>query len=88
MSNGELLDLSTKRESAPAKAWKNWWRSLTHSSHTCLTCGYRGPLRCGEAYQNHCRVYPSKDVAESDAAKLPHPSRIYLGAYPEGESPP
>lgn len=72
----------------PATRWRNHWRSFGVGVHRCMTCGVSMPLRAGEVYANHCKIYPSRDIAETDAAKIYKPHlREYLGAYPEGEQP-
>jgi hypothetical protein len=45
------------------------------------------PHVAGEVFDNHCREYPSKDVAESSAAEMDEGMRwthlrLYLGAFP------
>ena len=87
----ELLTEVPARE--PAKAWRNWFYVPgADLAYYCMTCRamhiYPQDMIIGT-----CRVYPSRDIAESRAAQLiTHPANHvagteYLGAFPDGERP-
>lgn len=76
----------TKEE--PPKKWFNWWRN--HGSEWTSREGWRHPRGVYRGF----REWPSKDTAESSAARwftIAQEPRIslseYLGAFPEGERP-
>lgn len=85
----ELLDLSTKRESEPAKRWRNWWRAKVTGYGICDACGKRTLRLPGSVFDACCTPsYPSKDVAESEARLNESPECVeHIGAYPEGSRP-
>ncbi len=74
----------------PPTRWRNW--HLNDGPKTLAYCDvcrtfewvYRGPY-------HGCRIWPSKDSAETQAAlevkSGAYLSSQYLGAYPEGERP-
>lgn len=71
-----------ERINEPAKRWRNWWIDREDSGG------------CDEPYAD-CDVWPSKDVAESEAqrellddycATGTCPSK-WIGAFPEGVTP-
>lgn len=86
-----------KRE--PSKHWLVWWKAAAaQRGATCSVCGFVRPLVGGEHYASHCRVFPSKDTAETWAEELllrmygdatipSHKIPDFLCAAPEGESP-
>lgn len=85
-----LWEPDAKREALkePAKRWRNWWRGKCTAIVRCRLCGHLQEIGVGQVYANHCRTYPSRDVAETDHAKYFYPSiEDYLGAFPEGERP-
>lgn len=69
----------------PGKKWKNRWRIIVPTSGNvrCVICQARIPLTLGIIYENHCLIYPSKDLAETDAQDpaFVHPKAQYLGAF-------
>lgn len=76
----------------PPKRWRNWWRNgPAASAFRCNICGSRGhTYGPHEVFRNHCRVFPSKDAAETRAAEQMQQWRScadYLGAFPEEERP-
>lgn len=84
------LDLAPEREAltAPSKRWRNKWNILVHSM--CARTGHAIPTGIVWSPQ----VWPSKDLAETDAEEciaydLEHhgfPLKEYLGAFSvEGE---
>lgn len=89
----------TETVTEPPLRWRNWWRLYPPTYVCCEACGvfhFRG-RPAGEVvnYDGCCTVYPSKDLAESDAKATENfdescdQAKVeYLGAYPEGETPP
>jgi hypothetical protein len=83
-------DLRTEREplKEPAKAWRNWWIAVGYFDDEIQS------YAPGDVYPG-IKLWPSKDVAESAAAKQAVDSDYasgdglaeYLGALPEGERP-
>lgn len=76
----------TEETTAPSKAWRNWYLPQFTGPYRCRACKAMSAAQEGVALPAHCKVHPSKDVAESRAS----PSDRYwgyLGAYPEGERP-
>lgn len=56
----------------PSNRWRNWWKSLRPAT---VWCG-------------NCRTYPSKDVAESFAARASVDEEfIFVGAFSVEERP-
>lgn len=90
-AGGDLLqdtDLAREPVKEPAKRWRNWWVAKNPNHFYCVHCGSCRFADRGEQFSDHCAIYPSKDIAESDAAKwLDAEVEEYLGAYPEGERP-
>ena len=93
----EALELAregkTMRE--PPKRWRNWWRAIqVHYTGDSMTTANR--WRPGDIYPSE-KQYPSKDVAETQAAKklelrgsnggLGAGFFEFVGAFPEGERP-
>jgi hypothetical protein len=71
----------------PPRRWRNRWRAVADHESFCITCKTNVPHVAGEVFDNHCREYPSKDVAESSAAEMDEGMRwthlrLYLGAFP------
>lgn len=93
MTRSDLLtddDLATKRAPAkePSRAWRNKWRANFHGR--CMYCGHVSSP--GEEFWG-CITHPSRDVAETQAARCieldfkDHGKRDeYLGAYPTDET--
>lgn len=85
-------ELRTEREPAkePPRRWRNWWRADAAWRKRCVVCGHVEPVAAGRIYSAHCSTHPSKDIAETVAARLytnPRYGRTYLGAFPDEEQP-
>lgn len=78
--SGDLLtdrDLRTLKE--PAKRWRNKWRCGSKGDRPCLTCGTRHTaIPVGDIFVS-CRIYPSRDVAETRGPLFR--AHEYLGAF-------
>ena len=76
-----------RRMPEPAKRWRNRWRATEIFHGACDVCGAVELILPGMAYENHCRVYPSKDVAETEATKPNFTGywNVYLGAVEVSE---
>lgn len=75
----------------PPKAWRNWFMAGSRKFPAfCSICETHVVFQPGEVFSNHCKVHPSKDLAETHARKLmagwDNPA-FYIGAFPEGETP-
>lgn len=76
----------------PAKRWRNRYLCVCHST-VCEVCG--DEHRYGDVWESCCASFPSKDAAETVAAReLEREVReygfvvdLYLGAFPDGEAP-
>lgn len=70
----------------PASAWRNWYL-FEREIFSALHCLLMGPGRVGGV-----KLWPSKDTAETKAfADMAHNEKVgvrYLGAWPDGQSPP
>lgn len=88
---GDLLDdvdLAREPATEPPKRWKNRWVAIEAHDAACWTCGAVVGFEKGDVIESHCRIYPSKDAAITDAARLAPPddsARDYLGAFPVPE---
>lgn len=72
----------------PPKRWLNWWVSSVEATVWCGLCGAAQAFAADEPHPTHCRVYPSRDVAETFAARATCCDDFkYIGAFPEGERP-
>lgn len=72
-------------ETAPPKAWRNWWRAIRPVEITHL--GGILDLEAGAEFRDACS-WPSKEIAEQRAVEqLTEGAVEWLGAYPEGERP-
>lgn len=90
-------DLATEREPLmePARGWRNWWRLYRPTFVQCYGCKNIHHQGDGYSfdYDGCCEVWPSKDLAESNAASVEYDESCeqakveYLGAFPEGERP-
>lgn len=80
---------------APPTRWRNWWRLYPPTFVRCNTCGtfhHKGRALTVVDYDGCCKVYPSKDLAVSDASEefdesCDQAKVEWLGAYPEGVRP-
>jgi hypothetical protein len=73
----------------PPKRWRNWWQASRDGLVGCGKCNVTWSMAKGDTVGDHCWTHPSRDVAETVAAKhCESPFALqYLGAYPEGERP-
>lgn len=86
----EIQQEISAQKAEPAKAWRNWWKLKQRTSGRC-GCGARSSDgKPGTILKEHCRTYPTKDVAETKAAiYISNKGEVaeYLGAFPIGERP-
>lgn len=61
------LDRETVRAKEPARAWRNKWLAIRAGEVRCNTCERVCRLEDGEYVLSHCRVFPSKEIAEQAA---------------------
>ena len=64
-----LDDLDTSLDQAPVKEPSKRWRNRYKTRNKpieilCLVCKYTRVFPGESIFENHCRVYPSKEVAE------------------------
>ena len=87
MTFSDLLhDADFKPAQKPSDRWKNLWmvndRVLLID---CRICGHTTVCEPFTIYEAHCRVYPSKDIAETRASidmEAPSSAMTYLRAIP------
>lgn len=92
-----MTDLETRTApeavKEPAKRWRNWWRCEPNDDLICNDCHVWTKSGASGVISDHCRSFPSKDVAESLAyqellqTKWRPEETEYLGAFPEGQTP-
>lgn len=90
-------DANPLRDPEPAKRWINWGRITIPggASFYCPECGASIRHSFGQVFPSHCKVFPSKDTAETSAAEVMAQdirrfgslAYAYLGAFPEGKRP-
>lgn len=84
--------VTLERAVKPPAKWKNRWRAPPYAvSLQCSKCGFVIEVGPREEYGSHCKLYPSRDMAETDAEELaretPAFAAQYLGAFPvEGDT--
>jgi len=89
MSDHLELDRVKAPAKEPAKAWRNKWRFMRapKPGEFCHICGKSSldhladPLHDPRVYWS-CWVWPSKDTAETYAARHLGRGQDYLGAFP------
>lgn len=77
-----LTDTDFKPTTAtrPPSKWRNRWQANCIIILHCRICNTVKTLRYGEIFETHCRIYPSRDVAETHA-------RLAVGAHYLGPFP-
>lgn len=67
----ETLPAAAPAEARPKPRWIVWWQARPNQWRAmCSVCGLTIGLTPGEIYRSHCRVFPSKDTAETWAQDL------------------
>lgn len=87
----EVLSIDSPIEEPP-KRWRLWFTTYVKSYSVCDTCGVRRELEITVPNVVCCKVFPSKDAAETahaeQVARFSLPWWFEsLGAYAEGERP-
>ena len=87
MTRADVIDRpKVEKVTEPSKRWWNWYVSHRHYREQCGRRHYPD-----EVFRATLGPHPSKDVAEAKAASFLSLSSIkpaYLGAFPEGVTPP
>lgn len=72
--------LEDERIERPHNKWKCEYMALRDIMPVCITCGNSPFYPKGKIYLDHCRVYPSFDIANTVGLRLEFPGgQKFLG---------
>lgn len=83
-SDDLLTSEDLKQALEPPSRWTNLYQTLTPITVKCTLCFTEREVEPGFNFGGCCFDFPSKDLAETHAAKdVIAPYLVYLGAFPK-----